>query len=232
MATEIAQIAPRDYPLPLYRMDTGAYHRLVETGAFEGAEVELLDGLLVNKWPHRKDAIHRLDVGTYERMVATGVLEGERIELLDGLLVEMRPQSPGHAEAIRRLTAHLSGARAVLGVQLPLETGWGGLPEADLALTKGQPPVGRHPRAALLAVEVAVSSHTQDREIKREMYAAAPVEIYWLVDVPAKKVEVYTDPGPGGYGRCGIYGPGDTVPSSSEGVPDLDVTALFAGLGD
>lgn len=232
MATQVAHLAPSDSSLPLYRMDVGTYNRLVEAGALEGVEVELLEGLLINKWPHREDSIHRLDVGTFERMVASGALDGRRLELLEGLLVEVSPQSPDHAEVVRRLTHHLSAARAVLGVQLPLETKWGALPEPDLALTESRPPRGCHPRTALLAVEVAVTSHQVDRGEKTNMYAGAPAHIYWLVDVPAKTVEVYSDPGSQGYDRCEVYGTGANVPSPVEGVPDLDVASLFAELSD
>jgi Uma2 family endonuclease len=231
MATEVVPTQPAP-TLPLYRMDVGTYNRLVESGALEGVEVELLEGLLINKWPHREDAIHRLDVGTYERMVASGALDGQRIELLDGLLIEVSPQGPDHAAVIRRLTHHLAAARAVLGVQLPLETRWGALPEPDLLLTEEEPPRGYHPRAAQLAVEVAVTSHKKDRETKANMYAWAPVSTYWLVDVPGRAIEVYSDPGRQGYNHCAVYAMGDTVPSPTEGVPDLDVSSLFEKLGD
>jgi Uma2 family endonuclease len=211
-------------------MDVDTYHRLVEAGTLDGLDVELLGGLLVDKHSHSEDKIHRLDVGTYERMVASGGLDGQRVELLEGLLVEVSPQGPDHAEVIRRLTHHLAAARAVLGVQLPLETRWGALPEPDLVLTEGRPPRGRHPRTALLAVEVAVTSHKADRDEKASMYAGAPVVTYWLVDVPGKAVEVRSDPGPEGYGRCVLYKVGDRVPSPAEGVADLDVAALLEGL--
>jgi Uma2 family endonuclease len=227
MATAVASSASS---LPLYRMDVDNYHRLVEAGALDGLDVELLGGLLVDKHSHSEDEIHRLDVGTYERMVASGGLDGQRVELLEGLLVEVSPQGPDHAEVIRRLTHHLAAARAVLGVQLPLETRWGALPEPDLVLTEGRPPRGRHPRTALLAVEVAVTSHKADRDEKASMYAEAPVVTYWLVDVPGKAVEVRSDPGPEGYGRCVLYKVGDRVPSPAEGVADLDVAALLEGL--
>jgi Uma2 family endonuclease len=227
MATAVASPASS---LPLYRMDVDTYHRLVEAGALDGLDVELLGGLLVNKHSHREDAIHRLDVGTYERMVATGELEGLRIELLEGLLVEVSPQSEEHATVIERLTSHLAHAQARLRVQLPLEAEWDSVPEPDLALVEGRNPPHRHPRAALLAVEVAVSSHKKDRETKGNMYAWASIPTYWLVDVPGKAVEVRTDPGPEGYGRCEIYKPGDRVPSPAEGVADLDVAALLEGL--
>ncbi len=67
-----------------------------------------------------------------------------------------------------------------------------------------------------------------DRETKANMYAWTPVPTYWLVDVPAKTIEVRTEPGPDGYGRCEIYGVGMKVPSPAEGVDDLDVAELFA----
>jgi Uma2 family endonuclease len=232
MATEAADIVSTDPALSLYRMGVGIYTRLVDAGALDGVEVELLDGLLIDKHSHHEDAIHRLDVGTYERMVASGALGDRRVELLDGLLVEVSPQGPDHAELIRRLTRCLAAADACLGVQLPLEVGWGALPEPDLALTERPPPRGRHPRTAMLAIEVAVTSHEEDRGVKAEMYAGAPVSTYWLVDVPGRTVEVRTEPGSHGYERCDVYRVGDRVSSPVEGVSDLDVAQLFAELGE
>jgi Uma2 family endonuclease len=228
MATQTTENPFTDSQLPLYRLDARTYGRLIDAGALEGVEVELLDGLLINKWPHRADCIHRLDVGTFERIVASGELEGRPIELLEGLLVKVSPEGPEHASVIARLTSFLASARGCLSVQLPLETQWGSLPEPDLMLTESERSRHRHPRTALLVVEVAVSSHERDRETKTSMYAGAPVLTYWLVDVPARTVEVRTEPGPDGYGRCEIYGVGMKVPSPAEGVDDLDVTTLFA----
>jgi Uma2 family endonuclease len=77
-----------------------------------------------------------------------------------------------------------------------------------------------------------VTSQERDRATKSRMYARAGVPVYWLVDVPAKTIEVRTDPGPRGYGSCELYRPGVCVPSPAEGVGDLDVAALFDGVGD
>jgi Uma2 family endonuclease len=231
-ASSLAASLPDDPSLPLYRLDAELYERLVEAGALEGLDVELRDGLLINRRPHREDAIHRLDVGTFERMVATGLLEGLPIELLEGLLVEVSPQSEEHADVIVYLTRYLGSARAWLRVQLPMEAEWGSIPEPDLALSERQHPASRHPRTVLLAVEVMVSSHKKDRETKANMYAWAPIPAYWLVDVPGRTVEVRTDPGPKGYNHCEVYGIGASVPSPAEGVPDLDVASLFEGLGE
>jgi Uma2 family endonuclease len=232
MATQAARIASSDSLLPPYRMDVDTYHRLVEGGALDGLEVELRDGLLVDREHRYSGSVHRFDTDTYNRMVATGALEGERVELLEGLLVEVSPHSPEHATMIEELTARLASARASLRVQLPLEARLGSEPEPDLALIEQAPPPHRHPRTLLLAVEVAVSSHARDREVKAGLYAEAGVPRYWLVDVPGRTVEVRTDPEPEGYGRCEVYGVGTSVPSPAEGVPDLDVASLFAVLGD
>jgi Uma2 family endonuclease len=212
-------------------MDVGAYNRLVQAGALEGLDVELLDGLLVDRHSRREDAIHRLDTETYNRMVDTGALEGEPVELLNGLLVEMSPQGESHVIVIMRLTRHFRTAEAWLMVQLPLEAKPSSEPEPDLALVQeGDLSSEHHPREALLTVEVAVSSHEQDRGKKAHIYARKGVPTYWLVDVPGRTVEVRTDPGPKGYAHCKVYGIGASVPSPAEGVEDLDVAALLEDL--
>jgi Uma2 family endonuclease len=228
MATQAAHHITTDSSLPLYRLGAALYARLVEAGALTGVDVELVDGLLVDKHHQGPDSIHRLDTDTYNRMVVTGALEDEPVELLEGLLVEVSPQGSSHAWVIVRLTRHLSSARAWLAVQLPLEAKPRSEPEPDLALTEAEPTFDHHFRTAVLAVEVAVTSHKKDRETKAPIYARAGVPTYWLVDVPAEVVEVRTEPGPDGYARCEVYGLGTTVPSPAEGVADLDVTALFA----
>jgi Uma2 family endonuclease len=233
MATQAAHIAPSDSSLPLYRMDAEIYERLVEAGALEGLDVELREGLLVDRGRSVRDRIHRLDIETYDRMVETGALEDEPVELLDGLLVEMSPQGDSHITAIVLLTRHFRMAKAWLMVQLPLEARPRSKPEPDLALVRDGPrPDWRSPGAALLTIEIAVTSHRKDRGKKLEVYAQAGVPAYWLIDVPGRKIEVRTNPGPDGYGHCEVYGIGASVPSPAEGVPDLDVAWLFEDLGD
>jgi Uma2 family endonuclease len=228
MATQSTPHIFTDSSLPLYRLDAAIYARLVEAGALDGMDVELVDGLLIDKRRDQLDSIHRLDTDTYNRMVATGALEDERVELLEGLLVEMSPQGSSHAAVIMRLTRHFAAAPAWLAVQLPLELRSRSEPEPDLVLTEGEPAAQHHIRDALLAVEVAVTSHRKDRVAKAPVYARAGVPTYWLVDVPAKTVEVRTEPGPDGYGRCDVYGADTKVPSPAEGVAELDVASLFA----
>jgi len=170
--------------------------------------------------------VHRLDLDTYNRMVACGALDGQPVELLEGLIAEMSPQSPTHATVIRRLAWHF--AHTLLQVQLPIEVPPDSEPEPDLAVIAQEPPAGQHPGTALLVVEVAVSSHAIDRNVKARLYARASIPVYWIIDVPGRTVEVRTQPGPDGYGHCEPYREGSLVPSPLEGVEDLDIAALLA----
>lgn len=175
--------------------------------------------------------LHRLDVETYNRIVASGALEGQRVELLDGLIVEMSPQSPAHSIVITRLMRHFATEpRWWTQVQAPLEVRPDSEPEPDLAVLDAEPSADEHPRTALLVIEVAVSSLLVDRNVKAARYAQAGIPTYWLVDVRARAVEVRTLPGDDGYGACETYREGALVPSPLQGVADLDVAALLAGL--
>ena len=45
-----------------------------------------------------------------------------------------------------------------------------------------------------LVVEVSDSSLRDDQILKKTIYARASIPTYWIVNVPARRVEVYTDP--------------------------------------
>jgi len=175
--------------------------------------------------------ILRLDTEIYNRMVESGALDGQPVELIDGLLVEhVSPQGPEHAAIVERLTRHFASAREWLRVQLPLEVRPDSEPEPDLALVDHEASPKQHARTAVLVVEVAVTSHLIDRDSKAALYARAGVPVYWLVDVPARAVEVRTEPASDGYRRCEVFVEGVCAPSPVAGTEDLDVTALFAGV--
>jgi Uma2 family endonuclease len=173
--------------------------------------------------------LHRIDVDTYYRIAETGILDDLRVELLEGLIIDMSPPSPEHSAIIARLTQHLASAsRGHVRVQLPLEVPPRNVPQPDLALIAGPISTKHHPHTALLAIEVAVSSHMTDRNLKARYYARAEIPTYWIVDVPGRAVEVRTVPGADGYGKCEIYHDGDIVPSPVAGLDELDVSALLA----
>jgi Uma2 family endonuclease len=166
----------------------------------------------------------------YDRLAECGALEGLRVELLEGLIVENDVQSPEHMSLIQALTGLLGPATADdrLRVQGPLAATDDSEPEPDLALLASWTP-GPHPRTAVLAIEVAWTDRRTPRR-KIAIYAVAGVEHYWIVDGPARTVEVFTDPRPDGYGRIDVLRGDDVLE-----VPTLDarttVAELFARAG-
>jgi Uma2 family endonuclease len=165
------------------------------------------------------------------RMVETGILsKNDKVELLEGDLIEMPPQGPPHAGLVGELHERLReayGRGFAVRSQLPLDCDPHSLPEPDVAVVVGAHAQyrQRHPRGAeaVLAVEVARSSHVVDR-FKATIYARAGVPVYWLIDEPARRVEVYSDPKPdGSYGLVTILKPGDTVtPPGTSALWTLD----------
>jgi Uma2 family endonuclease len=136
-----------------------------------------------------------------ERMVDVGILsEDEPLELLEGELVVVTPQNPLHAaltERIRRLVEKAHGRGAHARTHSPLAAGLASLPEPDVGLYRGEVEdyLDHHPTGhdALLVVEIATTSRLVDRA-KARIYALAGVPVYWLVDVPNRRVEVRTEP--------------------------------------
>ena len=89
---------------------------------------------------------------------------------------------------------------------------------------------GRHPTSALLVVEVSASSHAIDRGRKAELYAAAGIPAYWLIDIPARTVEVRSDPGPSGYRTLRTLDTADVLASPCQGVEELPLDELLKGI--
>jgi Uma2 family endonuclease len=53
-----------------------------------------------------------------------------------------------------------------------------------------------HPERPVLVVEVALSRLRLDREHKGSLYARAGIADYWIVNVTARRLELYRDPIP------------------------------------
>lgn len=165
------------------------------------------------------------------RMVDAGILgEDEPVELLQGVLTAVSPTSPAHGTVKTRLIGWLAPVVAAGGcalrVEEPLAVPDGtSLPEPDLAVVQDDSVIG-HPTAALLVVEVAVTSRSLDLEVKPALYAGASPE-YWVVDVPKRCVHAFADPADGRYATRSLAREGDTLRACAVGAPPLDVTKLL-----
>ncbi len=153
--------------------------------------------------------IAHLTLTQYDRMIAAGVFDGRerlRLEFIHGEIREMNPIGSRHEEVVDRLTewsfANLPKGNVRVRIQnsigLPsLESA----PEPDLAwvvrrdYSRGRPVA----EDVLLVVEVADSSLGFDTGEKADLYAAAGIADYWVVDVAAGRIEVRREPVAGRY---------------------------------
>ena len=110
--------------------------------------------------------------------------------------------------------------------QPPRDPGTAGLePEPDLAVVAREDHGQEHPTKAFLVIEVADASLQQDRRTKAEMYAAASIPDYWVVNLVDRLVEVHRDIVRGSYSRITPYGPGQTL--RLEEFPDVEVAVDY-----
>jgi len=168
-------------------------------------------------------------------MIEAGIFdEDERVELLEGVVVAMTPQGPTHAHCIQwlnRLLVRRLGDEHAVRPQLPLTLGERNEPEPDLTVVRADSASkDHHPGTAVLAIEVSGDSLRRDRRVKAAVYARFGIAEYWIVNVEARAVEVFSDPDTanGMYRRTRTVTTTDTL--TSEALPELSfpVAELFS----
>jgi len=167
--------------------------------------------------------VRKFSVAEYHKLLEWEILRsGDPYELLRGWIVPKLRRSPRNAASTDRLQHRLRrlfpGDEWVTGIQRSI-TFRDSEPEPAGSLIRGPdaPYWKRHPRPrdTELVVEVSDDSLERDRGIKLEIYAAGRIPVYWIVNIPARRVEVYTRPRGGktpGYRHQTTYAPGDAVP--------------------
>ena len=152
---------------------------------------------------------------------------GERVELIDGCLVKKLTKNPAHRAAtllIRNAIDAVLPAGWYVDSREPITLATS-KPEPDLSVVRGETTdyLDRHPRAVDVAMigEVSDTTLEQDRGVKRSVYAAAAIPVYWIINLFDRRIEVYTDPtGPADspdYRRCATYSAGEKVPVVIDG---------------
>jgi Putative restriction endonuclease len=172
--------------------------------------------------------VGRISVAEYHNMIRASVFdtpEKERHELIEGWILPKAKQSPAHCHACQVLT-HFFWDR-----QLPEDWMYSGivtLPTAD----SHPEPDGQivrerwveevdwpRPDESTLVIEVSDVTLSFDQTIKKRVYGRSSIPIYWIVNIPDRQVELYTDPtGPtdppenAGYRSRHDYHEADSVP--------------------
>ena len=151
----------------------------------------------------------RLTLDEYDAMIADGAfdsLRDRRIELIHGELREMSPTGPDHACAVDWIGQWSVYSPPKGQVRVRIQNPIGiptsdSEPEPDICWVKPGKYRQRHPRPeeVLLLIEVADSSLEFDMGEKAELYAAAGIADYWIVNLLGRCVEVFRQPAGGKY---------------------------------
>jgi Uma2 family endonuclease len=144
--------------------------------------------------------LYRLSVDQYHQLAKAGILiPSDRVELIEGLLVQKMTRHPPHTvtvKKINRLLNRLLSEEWSLGVQTPITT-TDSEPEPDFSVALGPEEryAARHPGPGDLELVIEVSDSTleADRDQAR-IYARARIPVYWIVNIPDRKLEVYSQP--------------------------------------
>jgi Uma2 family endonuclease len=188
------------------------------------------------------ETFYRISVEHYHQMIAAGIFdEDDAVELLEGQIVNKMPKSRAHSivtnliiQALQQLIAashHIESQEPIT-----LETSE---PEPDVVVLRGQIlDYQEHPQAqdVSLLVEVSDSSLQRDQTWKKQVYAEAEIPVYWIVNLPDRQIEVYSDPtGPShnpNYRQLLSYGESDEIPVVIHGqeIGILTVESLLAAL--
>lgn len=147
------------------------------------------------------EPIWRFSVAQYHQMIRLGILtDDDPVELLEGWIIQKMPKNPPH-RAATKLTRNALEAIVPSGwyvdAQEPI-TLEDSEPEPDVVIVRGNTRdyLDRHPGSQDLALVVEISDSTleRDRTSKKRLYARAGIPIYWIVNLPEQKLEVYTEP--------------------------------------
>ncbi len=170
---------------------------------------------------------HRFTVEDWDRLIELEFFTpDDHVELLDGEIIDVAPMGDRHANSVRSLTSllvHAVAVRAVVSPACPVRLSRYSDSEPDFALLRSRGDRYRSgrptPADVLLVIEVSDSSGSIDRGLKKRLYAEAGITEYWVVDVVAQVVAVFTDPSGSDYRSIETHGRDATLRPTT--LPDV-----------
>jgi len=187
--------------------------------------------------------IARFTIEQYDRMIAAGIfengLQGSRCELIHGEIRPMLPIGPVHEDMVDYLTRwstkHTDEGQVRVRIQQSIGLpGASSAPQPDIAWVRQMSYRDSRPLSdnALLVIEVADTSIDYDTGEKADLYAAAGISDYWVVDVQNQSIEIRRDPANGRYRTLQTFARGDVVRPLLFPDIELPVDMLFLGEGE
>jgi Uma2 family endonuclease len=141
----------------------------------------------------------------------------EKIELIHGEIVRMLPAGYRHFYTIACIHRWLNkklGDEVLIGSQGTVRLRIDTAPEPDLVVFRQHARrLKRHigPAEIHWIIEVAESSIAYDTQIKRQLYAAAGIAEYWVVDLNVPRLLIYRRPEHGDYAEQLTFNPDQPV---------------------
>jgi Uma2 family endonuclease len=135
---------------------------------------------------------------SYHRMIETAILDERNVELLNGEIIEMSPECATHSfycSEVGEYLRHILGDRTKVREAHPITLPNNSEPEPDIAIVRNRSTLyrDRHPYAEDIfwLIEVADSTLAKDLSVKKDLYADAGIEEYWVINLQASELIVF-----------------------------------------
>lgn len=178
--------------------------------------------------------LYKWTLDRYHDAIDAGLFDDQPVELLQGDIVVMVPEREPHAcyssdaaDYLRRLVGERASVRETKPVTLPNNSE----PVPDIAIV--QPPLRRyldhHPYPAdiFLLIEYSNTTLATDLGKKKQIYAEAGIQEYWVSDLKNSQLQVFRDLVEGCYQTEQTLIEGTISPLSFQDVV-VDVRRLFS----
>jgi len=177
------------------------------------------------------DRVCQFSIDRFHRMIDAGIFHrDDGVELIEWVLVTKMPKRHPRILVMEYLNEMLNGAVPggwYVSMQNPItipECGSEWEPDAKVVRGKRHDYEDRRvgPADVGLTVEVSDSLLSDDCVTKKQVYARSSIPACWIVNIPARRIEVYTDPtGPDptpDYRRRSDYALGVEIPLVLDGI--------------
>ena len=169
----------------------------------------------------------------YHQMVKTGLLDNKNVELIRGDIVEMAPEGKPHAyfstQSDKYLTRLLEDQALVLQAK-PITLPNQSEPQPDISVVQplGEEYLDHHPYVENIfwLIEYSDTTLKKDLELKSSTYAEVGIQEYWIVNLKARSLIVFTNPKGNRYASRNDYFSGKLSPLSFPSV-QIEVNAII-----
>lgn len=159
--------------------------------------------------PSAPAPLRLITTADYHRMAEVGILiEDEQVELLAGQIIQKMPKGPAHSalcKRIEKLLEHRLGEQVLVRLQDPIQLDAYSEPEPDIAVVHPSANfyADHHPTPPDVYLIIEISDTTLERDLgrKADLYAAASIVDYWVLNIATQQLHVFRDPDSNNYQR-------------------------------